>query len=127
MMLAIWIITLCGVALWSLSCWGLHVLLTLGPDRIHELKPMIEQIPYAEQIERWIPGWQTLLQFAIDITQGVFSAVANAAPWLALAIWASGMLILLLVAGGVSLVVALIRSEMKRPPRPAAPLPSARG
>ncbi len=125
MMIAIWIFTLLGIGIWSLTCWGLHALLTIAPGRIHELKPMIEQIPYGEQIELWIPGWQTIVQFAIDMTQGMLASLAGAAPWLALAIWAIGVVVLLALAGVVSLAVVLIRHQMK-PPLPSPPvMPSA--
>ncbi len=125
MMIAICIFTLLGLALWSLACWGLHALLTIGPGRIHELKPLIEQMPYGERIEQWIPGWQTLLQFAIDMAQGLLIGISGAAPWLALAVWATGTAVILLIAGVVSLAVVLIRNEMKRPPQNSPALPSA--
>ncbi len=124
MMIATWIFTLFCLALWSLACWGLHAALTIGPGRIDELKPLIDQIPYGERIEQWIPGWQTLLQFAIDLTQGLLNGISGAAPWLALAIWAVGTTVLMVVAGVVTLAVVLIRNEMKRPPPTTPPLPS---
>lgn len=125
MLIAIWIFTLLGVALWSLTCWGLHALLTLGPSRVQDLKPLIEQIPYGDKIELWVPGWQTLLQFVIDIAQGLLASVTQAAPWLAWAIWAAGTVIMLVIAGIVSLAVVLIRNEMNRPPRTGQRLPTA--
>ena len=124
MLIAIWIATFFGIALWSLTCWGLHALLTLDPTRIQELKPLIEQVPYGDKIELWVPGWQTLLQFAIDVAQGLFAGIAGAAPWLAWAIWVSGSVVLVVIAGVVSLAVVLIRNEMKRPPQNRPGLPS---
>lgn len=112
MLIAIWIAAFFGMTCWSLICWGLHALILADPTRMQDLKPLIAEIPYGEAIEQWLPGWQTLLQFVIDLTQGMLSGLANAAPWLAWALWTAGMLVILLVAGGLSLLVVVARNEM---------------
>lgn len=124
MLIAVWIIVLLVLSLWSLITWGIHSLLTLDPSRIDELKPLIEQIPYGEQIDLWLPGWQTLLQFVVDLTRGMFAGIANAAPWLIWALWAIGVVVILLCGGLATLFVVLVRNELKAPPqRPQLPAP----
>lgn len=110
MLIAVWIAAFVGIACWSLIAWGLHTLLLSDPTRVQDLKPLIDKIPYGESIEQWLPGWQTLVQFVIDLTQGLLSGLANAAPWLAWALWAVGMLVILLVAGALSLLVIVARN-----------------
>ncbi len=73
MMIGIWMVALIGIGIWSLVSWGVHALLSLEPDRLAELKPLIAQIPFADELDRWLPGWQALLQFALDLTQGLLA------------------------------------------------------
>ncbi len=113
MMIATWLAALFATALWSLSCWGVHALLTIDSTRVQELKPLIERIPYGETLELWLPGWQTLLQFAIDLTQGLLAGVASAAPWLVWVVWGAGMAVIVLIAGLASLLIVLVRKESK--------------
>lgn len=120
MMIATWLAALFAAALWSLTCWGVHALLTIDSTRVQELKPLIERIPYGETLELWIPGWQTLLQFAIDLTQGLLAGIAGAAPWLVWVVWGAGMAVIVLIAGLASLLIVLVRKESKASqPRPA--------
>jgi hypothetical protein len=105
MLLFIWLTALVLIALWSFVTWGLHSLLLGDPTRVQELKPLIDQVPYREVLDRWLPGWQTLLQFLIDLTQGLLSGLANAAPWFAWALWGVGLAIVMLLAGGLTLLV----------------------
>ena len=65
MHIAIWIFTLIGLALWTLLAWGLHSLLSIDPKWLDDVEALVKNVPYAEVIERWFPGWQQLLGVAM--------------------------------------------------------------
>jgi hypothetical protein len=111
MLVAIWIVTLLGLALWSLAAWGLHTVLTIDPQWVEDVEALIRQVPYADEIERWFPGWQTLLGAAVDLAQFVLSAIGNNAPLVAWIVWAVGALGLLSLGGVLTLVVCLLRDK----------------
>lgn len=119
MHIAIWILTLLGLALWSLLAWGLHLLLSIDPKWLDDVEELIKRVPYADVIERWMPGWQELLHAAMDLAQTVLGWVGSNAPLVAWIVWGIGTLLLLASGGLLSLFVCLI-SEKKKPPRPAA-------
>lgn len=128
MMIGIWVLALLGVGVWSLVSWGVHALLRLGPTRIGELEPLIAQIPFAAQLDLWLPGWQTLLQFALDLTQGLLAALNSAAPWLAWAVWAVGCGTIVCFAALATLALVLYRKAAAASNRPRHPaLPPAEG
>ena len=70
MLIAIWILTLIGLALWSLASWGLHTLLTLDPMWVEDVEALIREIPYAEAIDRWFPAWRELLGVLMITSKG---------------------------------------------------------
>ncbi len=113
MLIAIWVITLLGIALWTLAAWGLQRMLSLDPQHLQELKPLIHEIPFGETIDQWFPAWRALLATAIDMTQHLVSWVGEVAPWLVWALWGTGTAAALLVAGITSLAVVLIRRGMR--------------
>lgn len=113
MLIAIWVLTLLGIALWTLTAWGLQALLTMDPGRLQDLKPLIHEIPFGETIDQWLPGWRALLAVAIDATQSLVAWIGHAAPWLVWAMWGVGTAGLLLLAGIVSLAVVLIQRGMR--------------
>lgn len=113
MLIAIWVLTLLGIALWTLTAWGLQALLTMDPGRLQDLKPLIHEIPFGETIDQWLPGWRALLAVAIDATQSLMAWIGHAAPWLVWAMWGVGTAGLLLGAGVLSLAVVLIRRGMR--------------
>lgn len=119
MQIAIWVLALLGIGLWSLAAWGLHALLTIDPSRLQDLKPLIEAIPFGELIDNWVPGWQALLGMAVDATQALIRWIGHAAPWLVWALWGLGTMGLLLLAGFVSLAVWLIERGMRASPASA--------
>ncbi len=109
MHLLVWILTLLALGLWSLLAWGTHVVLTLDPAVVGNLKPLVEQIPYGALIEQWVPGWQALLTATIDLTQSALGWLGGAAGVIVWIVWSLGAL--LIVGGGVvgSVIVALVR------------------
>jgi hypothetical protein len=123
MQIAIWLITAIVLALWSLAGWGLYQLVDSGVQLIGDLKPLIDRIPYAAIVEQWIPGWQDMLKLLLDLTQSLLSWLGGAAPLLVWLIWAAGTGLLLVIAGVLSLAVALIRKSMPpvQPPNAQPP------
>ena len=120
MLALIWILTLVGLALWSLAAWGLHTLLTIDPGWVEDVDALIRQVPYAEAIERWFPGWQQMVSAAMDLAQVVLGWVGSNAPLVAWIVWGIGVLGLLGVGGVLTLVVCLLRE--KNPPPTATSL-----
>jgi hypothetical protein len=118
MHVAIWILTLLGLVIWSLLSWGLHSLLTIDPRWIEDVSKLIANVPYASVIERWIPGWQELLRAAMDLAQTVLGWVGSNAPLVAWIVWGIGTLVILAGGALLSLVVCLLKE--KAPARPAA-------
>ena len=117
MILAIWLVALCLLGLWSLAGWGLHALLVSGVQWAGELKPLLERIPFSAWIERWVPGWIDALHMAVDLMQALLGWLGSAAPVLVWAVWAVGAMLLLGLDLLLSMVVALVR---KNSPPPAA-------
>jgi hypothetical protein len=109
---AIWIFTFVSLTLWSLASWGLHAVLTIDPEWIEDVEALIRQVPYADTIERWFPGWRELLGVAMDLAQVVLGWVGSNAPLVAWIVWAVGAIALLGMGGLLSLVVCLL-SERK--------------
>jgi hypothetical protein len=123
MIIAIWIVTVLLLALWTLSGWGLHLLIVGGTQWIGDLKPLIDRIPYAAIVEQWIPGWQDLLKLTLDLMQSMLGWLGGAAPVLVWIVWGLGTALLLVLAGVLSLVVALVRrnSPPAQPPQARPP------
>ena len=119
MLIAIWVLALLGIGLWTLAAWGVNALLTIDPGRLQDLKPLIHEIPFGETIDQWVPGWRALLAVAVDLTQSLVAWIGHAAPWLVWALWGVGTAGMLVLAGIVSLAVVLIRRGMRasEPPR----------
>jgi hypothetical protein len=105
MLVAIWLLTLVSLLVWSLVAWGFYRLLTLDPQWVGELEPLIARIPYGEEIERWVPGWQELLRQALELMQSLLGALGGAAPWLVGVAWGVGAALL---AGGAVLLSLLV-------------------
>jgi hypothetical protein len=115
--LAVWIVALCLLGLWSMAGWGLHALLASGVQWAGELKPLIERIPLSAWMERWLPGWIDALHMAADLMQAMLAWLGSAAPVLVWVIWAIGTVMLLGLALLLTMVIALVR---KNSPPPAA-------
>ena len=89
MHIAIWIFVFLGLVLWSLLSWGLHSVLTLDPQWMEDARALIERVPYAEVIDRWVPGWREMLAVATDLGQAVLGWVGSNAPLVAWIVWSS--------------------------------------
>ncbi|MCU0774657.1 MAG: hypothetical protein MUC74_09135 [Ideonella sp.] len=119
MMIALWILTLGLLGLWSLSAWGVHALLTLDASRLGDLKLLVDQIPYGDVIGAWIPGWQDLLRMTIDFTQVALGWVGGAAPVVVWIVWTIGALTILGIGALLSGLIVMIRRSAA-PSRAAA-------
>lgn len=111
MLTAIWIIAAVLLALWSLAAWGLHALLVHGAGWATDVRPLIDDIPYGEVIEQWIPGWRQMLNLALDLGQAGLAWVGDSATLVAWLVWAAGGLMLAGTAGVLSLIVVLLRPK----------------
>lgn len=126
MIAALWIFVLALLGLWSLVFWGLHSLLSMDQAWLGELKPMLERVPMADWLDRWVPGWQTLAELAIDAVQWVLGVLGGAAPTVVWLVWGVGTLALVAVGALLSLLVTLLsdRHEARQPaasPPPPSP------
>ena len=126
MQIAIWLITAFVLALWSLAGWGLYHLVDSGAQLIGDLKPLIDRIPYAAIVEQWIPGWQDMLKLMVDLVQSLLGWLGGAAPLLVWLLWALGTGLLLVIAGVLSLAVALIRKSMPPTAPPGSQPPGSK-
>ena len=120
MHIAIWIFIFIGLGLWSLLSWGLHAVLTLDPQWIEDVQALIERVPYAEVIDRWVPGWRDLLAMATDLAQSVLGWIGSNAPLVAWIVWCLGALLLLGAGGVLSLIVCMLDEKKHEPGRPGA-------
>lgn len=109
MMMGIWVLALLGIGVWSLVSWAIHALLGLDPAQLGNLKPLIAQWPYADELDLWLPGWQRLVQFALDITQNLLAGIHSAAPWIAWAVWGIGCGMVVFVAAVATMALVLYR------------------
>lgn len=115
MHIAIWIIVFLAWAVWSLLAWGLHAVLSLDPAWIEDVEALIANVPYADAIERWFPGWREMLEVAADLAQTVLGWVGSNAPLVAWIVWGLGTLALLGTGGVLSLIVCMLTEKKKAP------------
>jgi hypothetical protein len=111
MLAAIWIVTLIGMALWSLATWGLHMVLTIDPQWLDDVEALARQVPYADKLELWFPGWQQLMHSAVDMAQVALGWVGSNAPLVAWIVWGVGALCLLGLGGLMTLMVCLLQEK----------------
>ncbi|MBI5259880.1 MAG: hypothetical protein HY855_25495 [Burkholderiales bacterium] len=120
MIAAIWIITAILVGLWSFAGWGAHTLVVRGVSWAGDLKPLLDQLPYGAVVERWFPGWQDALKLAIDLMQQALAWLGGAAPLLVWAVWGVGTAVMLIGAGVLTAIIALVRKNSPPPVPPGA-------
>ena len=103
MHIAIWIFAALGLALWTLTAWGLAALLGLDPSWVADLKPRLAQVPHADLLETWVPHWQAMAGSLLELTQTLLRWTGGAAQVLVWVLWGLGAA--LIVGGGVLLSV----------------------
>jgi len=117
LLLAIWIAVGLGVALWSLLGWGLYALLTADPARwLGDLQSLIDDLPFGDVLDAWVPGWQALVSTTIEAVQWALGWAGTSAPVVVWAVWGLGTLVMAGAGGLASLAVVLLRE-----PPPKAP------
>ena len=121
MHIAIWIVTLLLVGLWTGAAWGLSRLLSLDASWVSQIEPWLARMPFGGWLETWVPDWLQLAQAALDALQLALGWLGTAAPVLVWILWGGGALLLLLLAAGLSLIVALVRGNMPPPAPPGQP------
>jgi hypothetical protein len=120
MHIAIWILALIALALWSAAAWGVGTLLGLDPSWVGDLKPLVQQIPYAALIDQWLPGWQDMLLTLLDLTRSLLAWAGGAGVVVVWVLWALGAALIVGAAAALSLVVALVRRTSAKGPPPSA-------
>lgn len=119
MMIAVWLIALVALGLWSLGAWGLHALLVALPNDWSGLAGWVEKLPANPWLENFFPGWQGAVTWVLKITESALSWAGGAADvmgWAVWLIWGLGALFLLGCAVVGSVIVALVRKSMPKGP-----------
>jgi hypothetical protein len=111
MIAAIWLGVAVALVLWSLLGWGLYRLLSQPHAWLGDPQPLLDQVPFGEWLDQWLPGWQALAALTIDAVQMALGALGAAAPVVAWAVWGLGTLALVGFGALASLVVALVRES----------------
>lgn len=124
MMIAVWLIAVLALGLWSLGAWGLHTLLVALPNDWSSLAIWVEKLPPNPWLENFFPGWQGWLTWLLRITETALSWAGGAADimgWAVLVMWGLGALFLLVCALLGTMVVVWVRRSM-----PSTPLAGGR-
>jgi hypothetical protein len=109
MLVFIWLLAGFCLLLWSLAAWGLNALLTADPQWVADLGEFAAKVPFGAWIERWVPGWQDLLQLALDMAQSALDWVGDAAPLVVWVTWGAGTAVMLLGAVLLTAMVLILR------------------
>jgi hypothetical protein len=109
MLVFIWLLAGFCVLLWSLAAWGLNALLTADPQWVADLGEFAAKVPFGAWIDRWVPGWQDLLQLALDMAQSALDWVGDAAPLVVWVTWGAGTAVMLLGAVLLTTMVLILR------------------
>ena len=116
MHIAIWIVTLLLVGLWTLAAWGFSQLLAINGDWLTDIEPWLGRIPFGGWLESWFPEWLHAAHTVFDALQALLAWLGTAAPMLVWGLWLAGTLVMVVLAVVLSLLVALIRRTA--PPQP---------
>lgn len=115
MVIAIWILTVLCIALWTLGAWGLHAVLSVDPATLSNLDEAIERLPqtlpYAGLLDVWIPGWTAALKSGVGVVQMLLGWMGGAADMIVGIVWCGG---LVLMVGGALLATLAVRTLSRR-------------
>lgn len=109
MHIAIWIVVALGLALWTLTAWGLQALLGLDPNWVGDLKPLVAQLPFGPWLDNLLPGWQGLLVTTMDLLRTLLGWAGGAGQVVVWVVWAVGAGLAVLGGALLSLLVRLGR------------------
>ncbi len=121
MHIAIWIITFLIIGLWTLGAWGVSSLLSINGDWVAQIDPWLARLPFAGWLEGWFPEWLQLAHAMLDGLQSLVTWLGAAAPVLVWTVWGGAVVVTLLLAAGLSLLVALIKRNMPPTQPPGQP------
>jgi len=124
MHIAIWVIAALTLGLWSLLSWGVAAVLGMDPTWIGNLQPLVAEIPYADLIEAWVPGWQAMLVSLLHLVQSLLGWLGGAGMIVVWVLWGVGALFIVGSAAVLSLIVVLVRRSSASP-APANNTPAA--
>ncbi|GKT16892.1 hypothetical protein AVHY2522_13315 [Acidovorax sp. SUPP2522] len=117
-----WFLSLTLLALWSLACWGMHAMAVWAVSSAGALAGGTSAMN-AVVVPDWIRGWippELAREFAAMIASAgpmvqaaldTVPALAGAVTVLAWALWGLGAVILLAVAFGVHVLIALLKGQ----------------
>lgn len=105
----IWLLAALALGLWSLYAWGLATLLGLDPSWVTDAGGLLQNVPYGEVIEAWVPGWQALLVATVELTRTLLGWLGGFGQVLVWVVWAVGAGLVVLCAALLSGLVALVR------------------
>ena len=117
MLLLIWTLAALGLALCALLAWALYALLRIDPAWLSDLPGLAQQLPFQGELDRFVPGWQELLRWAVEAAQWLLGWAGAAAPVLAWVVFALCASFVLMGAALLTLAVKLLR----RQPAPRQP------
>ncbi len=118
MHIAIWIITLLVLGLWTLLAWGTAAVLGADPSWAGDLRPLLDQIPFSGVLDLWVPGWQAMAHTMLDLTQTTLGWLGTHAGWVVWLVWGGGALLLVAGAAVLSLIVVLVKKATRSTPMP---------
>ena len=125
MHIAIWILMLLLIGLWSLAAWGLAALLGMDAGWVDRVQAWLVDWPPGDWLDLWVPGWMMATQAFLDALQSVLSWLGGAAPiivWGLWGLWGLGLLMLVGLGALLSLIVVLVRRSTA-PSSPPATAP----
>jgi len=120
MQVAIWILMLLLIGLWSLAAWGLAALLGMDAGWVDRVQAWLVDWPAGDWLDPWVPGWMMAVQASLDMLQSVLAWLGGAAPILVWGLWGLGLLMLVGLGALLSLIVVLVRRGTAPSTRPAA-------
>jgi len=123
MHIAIWIIAALTLGLWTLLTWGVGAVLGMDPTWVGNLQPLVAEIPYADLIEAWVPGWQAMVVSLLHLAQSLLGWLGGAGMVVVWVLWGVGAAFIVGTAAVLSLIVALVRkssASSAAPNKPAA-------
>ena len=118
MHIAIWIIAALTLGLWSLLSWGVAAVLGMDPTWVGNLQPLVANIPYADLIETWVPGWQAMMVSLVHLVQSLLGWLGGAGMVVVWVLWAVGAVFIAGTAAVLSMIVVLVRKSSRSAPTP---------
>jgi hypothetical protein len=120
MHIAIWIIAALLLGLWTLLAWGVATVLGLDPSWVGDLKPLVEQVPFAAWLDTWVPGWEAMTLALLELTRSLLAWAGGAGVVIVWVLWGLGAAALVGCAALLSVLVAVVRRTTHTPQaRPA--------